>query len=94
MTLNYAVISGMAKLVLVDRREGSATFDQIDEIFLGEDNYLLVHIPPGIVNGYKAIGTKPVVLANCASHPHDPNEMIRIDPFSAEIKYDWAIRMQ
>ena len=94
MTLNYAVIVGMAKLVLFDRRENSRTYGQIQEIFFGEDNYILVQVPPGVVNGYKAIGVKPVVLANCASHVHDPQEMIRLDPFTPEIPYDWAIRMR
>ena len=28
------------------------------ELFIGEDNYCLVQIPPGITNGYKAYGNK------------------------------------
>ncbi|MFN3468025.1 MAG: dTDP-4-dehydrorhamnose 3,5-epimerase family protein, partial [Candidatus Brocadiales bacterium] len=45
MTLNYAVVSGMIKLVLYDPRENSPTRGQIQEIFMGEDNYVLVKIP-------------------------------------------------
>ena len=73
----HAVISGRAKLVLYDAREGSPTKGELQEVFLGEDNYVLVQIPPGIINGYKAYGDKLVVLANCASEPHDPNERYR-----------------
>ena len=65
MTVNNAVISGRAKLVLYDLREGSPTKGELQEIFLGEDNYVLVQIPPGIANGYKAYGDKMVILANC-----------------------------
>ena len=32
----------------------------------------LVQMPPGIANGYKAYGDKMVILANCATEPHDP----------------------
>lgn len=92
MTLNYAVISGMIKLVLYDSRGDSSTKGQLVEIFVGEDNYVLVKVPPGVTNGYKTIGVKPAVLANCATEPHDPDEMTRIDPFSAEIPYDWSLK--
>ena len=92
MTLNYAVITGMIKLVLHDSREGSSTRGELMELFIGEDNYCLVKIPPGVKNGYKTIGVTPALLANCATEPHDPDEMVRFDPFSPEIPYDWALK--
>ena len=92
MTVNNAVIQGRAKLVLYDLREGSPTKGELQEIFLGEDNYVLVQIPPGIANGYKAYGDKMVILANAATEPHDTDEIMRIDPFTADIPYDWALR--
>ena len=90
--LNYAVVSGMIKLVLYDSREDSPTNGEIQEIFTGEDNYCLIRIPHGIINGYKPYGIKPAIVANCATEPHDRSEMTRIDPFSSEIPYDWALR--
>jgi dTDP-4-dehydrorhamnose 3,5-epimerase len=92
MTVNNAVISGRAKLVLYDQREGSPTKGELQEIFLGEDNYVLVQIPPGIANGYKAYGDKLVILANCATEPHRPEEMLRLDPSSPEIPYTWDLK--
>ena len=62
------------------------------ELFIGEDNYSLVQIPPGILNGYKAFGDKLVVLANCASEPHDPDEIIYVDPFNNDIPYNWDLK--
>ena len=92
MTVNNAVLSGRAKLVLYDLREGSPTRGELQEIFLGEDNYVLVRIPPGIANGYKAYGDKMVILANCATIAHEPDEMWRIPPFDGTIPYDWSVR--
>ncbi|MFX1294022.1 MAG: dTDP-4-dehydrorhamnose 3,5-epimerase family protein [Promethearchaeota archaeon] len=92
MTLNYAVVVGNIKLVLYDKRENSPTYKQIQEIFMGEDNYCLVQVPPGVYNGFKAIGNKKAIVANCATHPHDPDEIVRINPFDKEINYNWDIK--
>ena len=92
MTLNYSVILGMVKLVLYDPRENSPTKGKIQELFIGEDNYVLVKIPPGIYNGFKGMGTKPAIIANCATLPYHPDEIERLDPFTSEIPYDWGLR--
>lgn len=92
MTLNYAVPHGRIKLVLFDNREGSGTQGEIQEIFLGVDNYLLVTIPPLIWNGFKGLGTETAIVANCATHPHDPQEILRLDPFDPSIGYDWGLK--
>jgi dTDP-4-dehydrorhamnose 3,5-epimerase len=91
LVLNYLCIIGMIKLVLFDLREGSATRGKLQEIFVGEDNHCLVHIPPGIANGSKAITPPYAMMCNVASEPHNPEiRYRRIDPHSDEIPYDWA----
>ena len=92
MTLNYAVVSGTIKLVLYDDREGSATRSQVQELFLGPDNYQLVTIPPLVWNGFKGVGMHVAVVANCATLPHDPEEIVRMDPSDNPIPYDWGLR--
>lgn len=92
MTLNYAAIVGMIKLVLYDAREGLPTKGQVQELVIGEHNYVLVRIPPGVVNGWKCIGITPAIVANCATEPHDPDEIERIDLFSPNIPYDWSLK--
>lgn len=89
MTLNYAVVSGSVKLVLYDARDGSPTKGEIQEIFLGRENYSLVTIPPGVWNGFKGIGDKPAIVANCSDIPHDPEEIDRMDPHNNNIPYSW-----
>lgn len=92
MTLNYAVIEGNIKLVLYDERETSPTKGMIQELFLGPDNYKLIKIPPMIWNGLKGVGTKPAIVANCSTIPHDPNEIQRLNPLNNHIPYDWNLK--
>jgi dTDP-4-dehydrorhamnose 3,5-epimerase len=92
MTLNYAVPSGMIKLVCYDDREGSPTKGEVQEIHVGDLNYALVTIPPLVWNGFKGEGAKPALVANCATIPHDPGEIERLDPFENDIPYDWSLK--
>ena len=59
---------------------------------MGRGNYKLVTIPPMIWNGFKGIGTEPAIVANCATIPHDPDEIERMDPFDNEIPYNWELK--
>ena len=92
MTINYAVVDGNIKLVLYDQRKSSPTYQQIQEIVFGQVNYQLVRVPPGVVNGFTAVGGQRALVANCADIPHDPNEITRIDPFTPTIPYDWRLQ--
>jgi dTDP-4-dehydrorhamnose 3,5-epimerase len=92
MILNYAVPHGNIKFVLYDDREDSPTRGELQEIFLGPDNYMLVTVPPLVWNGFKGIGQEMAIVANCASIPHDPEEIERLDPFDKSIPYDWGIK--
>jgi dTDP-4-dehydrorhamnose 3,5-epimerase len=92
MALNYAVPSGKIKFVLYDDRQGSPTRGEVNELFLGPDNYQLVTVPPLVWNGFKGVGTEMAIVANCASIPHDPGEIERMDPFDPRIPYDWALK--
>jgi len=94
MTLNYAVPVGNIKFVLFDARENSSTKGELAELFIGEDNYCLVTVPPGIWNGFKGIGSTTAVVANLTDIPHDPEEIHRMDPTNSHIPYDWDIKMK
>jgi len=92
MTLNYAVPAGMIKLALYDDRDGSPTRGAVMELFVGDANYSLVTVPPGVWNGFKGIGSVPALVANCATEPHDPDEIVRMPAFTDTIPYDWALK--
>ena len=67
-TQNYVVVDGMIKLVLLDKRKGSNTYELLEEHYLGELNYSLCQIPPGVANGYKVIGNKKAIICNCSDY--------------------------
>jgi dTDP-4-dehydrorhamnose 3,5-epimerase len=92
MVIHYAVPVGMIKLVLYDEREGSATRGQLQEVYLGVDNYCLVKVPVGVWNGFMGLGVVPALVVNCATIPHDPGEIERLDPHRSHIPYDWAVK--
>ena len=90
MTINYACIVGMLKVVLFDEREGSKTRGEVQTLYLGRHHYALVSVPPGIWNGFMNVGTEEAIVANCATIPHDPAEVRRLDPHQNHIPYDWT----
>jgi dTDP-4-dehydrorhamnose 3,5-epimerase len=94
MVINYSVPIGMIKLVLFDDRPGSRTHGELMELYIGESNHCLVKVPIGVWNGFKGVGVKPALVANCASIPHDPDEIVRMDPFTTKIPYDWSLKHQ
>ncbi len=89
MTLNYAVPLGRIQLVLYDDRDGSPTKGEVQELFLGPDNYCLVTVPPLIWNGFKGLGTETSMVANCATIAHDPEEIDRLDANDPTIPFSW-----
>lgn len=91
MTLNYAVIYGEIKFVLFDDRPVSPTRGEVQEFFISPENYMLVTVPPLIWNGFKCVGTKTAIVANCATLPHSPDELERRPATDASIPYDWAL---
>lgn len=89
LTMNLAVPSGTIKLVLYDERENSQTKWQIHEIIVGEQDYCLITVPPGIWNGFQGLGTTGSLIANCATLPHDPDEVERLNVDDPRIPYIW-----
>ena len=93
---NFAVLKGMIKLVLYDRREDSPTRGEVNEFFLGEHNPQLVQIPALVLHGFKGVGTEQAIVLNVPTevyHYQEPDEF-RVDPFSGEVPYDWALKMK
>jgi dTDP-4-dehydrorhamnose 3,5-epimerase len=91
-TDHFVAVSGMVKVVLYDQREGSKTRGEVNEFFMGEQNPILLVIPPLVVHGMKGIGTAPGMVVNCPSEVYDydnPDEH-RFDPHDGSIPYEWA----
>lgn len=92
MTLNYCVVSGTIKFVLYDVREDSPTKGKLMELYPGDNNYVLITVPPGVWNGFMGVGTKEAIVANFTDIPHDPNEIHRLDPLNNDIPYTWPLK--
>jgi len=89
----FCVLSGMAKIVVYDQREDSPTKGLINEFILGEHNMMLLKIPGECWHGFKALGTKPVVLLNFPTKLYNyenPDEE-RLRPDTDKIPYDWGL---
>ncbi len=52
------------KVLLWDNRKGSSTFGQNMTIYTGQDNPMMVIVPPGVVHAYKNIGTDMGTVVN------------------------------
>src|SRR5438093_2585475 len=88
---NFIGVKGMAKVVLYDDREGSPTRGEINEFFMGEQNPMLLVIPPLVLHGMKGIGVEPAYLVNTPTEHYvqdDPDEF-RVPPHGSEVPYDW-----
>jgi len=92
---NVVCIKGMIKLVLFDKREGSPTHGRLNEIFLGDHNHKMVHIPAGVWHGWKCISETESLVIDLPTELYDyknPDEF-RLPFDSDEIPYNWAIKM-
>jgi len=90
-TLNYAVPTGLIRVVIYDDRAGSQTHGAVEEHLLGEasDHYALLTIPPLLWYGVQGLAPGISLIANCSDLPNDPAESDRKEPNSREIPYTW-----
>jgi dTDP-4-dehydrorhamnose 3,5-epimerase len=91
-TDNMVVVKGMMKIVLYDSRQGSPTYREINEFFMGEHNPLLLQIPPFVFHGFKCISSDEALVINCPTEVYqyqEPDEF-RVDPHDPSIPYDWS----
>lgn len=90
MVLNYAVPRGRVRVAIYDDRAGSPTRGVMMEIETGESDYRLITIPAGTWSGFAALGDAPALVANCATLPHDPDEIDRRAADDPSIPYVWT----
>ncbi len=86
----WYVATGVLKVVLHDRRQGSPTEGRTQELLMGEHQAASVlKVPPGVAHGCKAIGGT-VNLFYVTSHVYDPSDEGRIAHDDPTIGYDWT----
>lgn len=84
-------VSGMLKLVLYDQREGSPTFGEVNEFFIGSHNPMLVKVPRTVFHGWKCVSENEAIVINVVTEPYNPAEPDehRLDPHNNNIPYRW-----
>ena len=92
----FVVVKGMIKVGLYDLREGSPTQGEAAELYLGDNNSIMLKIPVGVVHGYKTVGTEPSLLINFPSEVYDPQEPdeYRLPWDTDQIPFDWDIQFK
>lgn len=95
MTLNYACVVGEVVVALIDLRPRSPTYEAQELYVLQAESegYKLLTIPPKVWNGFRIpIGSQfeVAMIANCATLPHSPNEIIRRHPRAFPGDFDWG----
>lgn len=74
---------GNAQVVLYDLRKESSTHKETNTFYMGENNPLLLLIPPGVAHGYRVLGQKPASLIYHTTEAYDPES-----PDEERIAYD------
>lgn len=87
------ILQGTGKIVVYDDREGSPTKGVVNEFVIGEDNPTLIKVPGECWHGFKALGTKSVLLANfpTALYDYEKPDEERLPPDTNKIPYDWKL---
>jgi len=91
-TDHFICVHSMAKVVLYDGREGSPTHGEVNEFFMGDQNPMLLKIPPGVMHGFKGIGQEMALIVNVPTELYNyaqPDEY-RLPAHTDQIPYDWS----
>jgi dTDP-4-dehydrorhamnose 3,5-epimerase len=89
----WDVVSGDARIVLVDLRADSPTAGRVQTVLAGEHSPRVVAIPPLVAHGYQVLSLRDVVLCYYVTVPYsvdNPDEG-RIAWNDPRIGYDWSI---
>jgi dTDP-4-dehydrorhamnose 3,5-epimerase len=58
----YTCVQGKMQVVLVDVREKSPTFGQVNILLIGTHNPAFIKIPPGVLKGWKSLAGDSVIV--------------------------------
>lgn len=79
-TDQFTVTRGKLQVSLVDVRESSPTYLQVNTVVLGALKPRYLRIPPGIMHGWKSLAEPETLVVNLQSHVYDPQD---------EMKFQW-----
>ena len=90
-TDHFTCIQGRMKLVLYDARADSPTCGEVNEFIVGDDNRLLVAIPPMVYHGFQCLSDAETLVINVPTEPYNhrqPDEC-RLPADDPSVPYNW-----
>ena len=87
-TDQFTVTRGKLQVTLVDLREDSPSFGDVNTIFLGTLKPRLLKIPPMVMHGWKALSQPEVLVVNLQTHVYEPADEFRL-PWDCIIPKVW-----
>ncbi len=79
-TDQFTVTRGKLQVSVVDVREDSPTFGHANTVIMGIQKPRFMQIPPGVMHGWKALGTTESIVVNFQTEPYDADD---------EYKFAW-----
>ena len=91
-TDHFTCIQGRMKLVLYDARSNSSTQGEVDEFIIGDDNRLLVAIPPMVYHGFQSLSDVETIVINIPTEPynHQQPDECRLPADDPSVPYKWT----
>lgn len=87
------VVSGSGFDFVIDLRVESITFGKYDFIFLSEENFKQVWVPPGFGHAFLSLEDNTQLLYKCTSL-FNPNSDGSISPLDDNLNIDWPVRSE
>lgn len=88
-TSQLAVPIGTIHFVLASETDRDRDGSTVMEVEIGETNYQLLTIPPGVWYAFENRETGRAIIGNCSSGVHDPSEVERRGLDDPPVPYVW-----
>jgi len=89
--LNYTVPVGNIKVVIFDCNRDSSTYNEVQEIELGETNHILLTIPPNVWYSFGALNNEKAIICNLINIEHSEDTHHELELNNDVIPYKWAL---
>jgi dTDP-4-dehydrorhamnose 3,5-epimerase len=88
-TDQFTITRGKLQVCMVDLRTDSKTFGVVNSVIMGIQKPSLLVIPPGVMHGWKALGTQETIVVNFSTHIYDVKDELRF-PWDCVLKEIWG----
>lgn len=87
-TDQFTVTRGKLQVCLVDIREDSPSFRQVNRFVIGTASPGIIRIPTGLLHGWKALAAPEVIVVNLQTHVYDPSDEYKL-PWNCVLEEIW-----